>query len=98
LVVLLILKLRTRGIRFVYLPLIFVATEFWMVRAFIFPDRMLRYYQMSDPEYYMHVAPTDPFLAYFIVHAVLFVLLLLVREYDTPPADEMLENPRLPDR
>jgi uncharacterized membrane protein YhaH (DUF805 family) len=85
-----VIKLRSTGIRYAYLLILFIAMEFWMVRAFIFPDRMLRYYQMSDPEYYQNAGQGDPFLYYFIAHVVLFALVVIVKEYSYIPEDELI--------
>ena len=94
-IVLMIMKLRSNGIRFSYLFILFLATEFWMVRAFVFPDRLVRYYQMSDPEFYMHLPKSDPFLYYFIGHVVLFGLVFFIKEYSYIPQDELLANTKI---
>jgi hypothetical protein len=80
-VTLALVKLRPRPIRVAALWAVFVAMEFWMMRTFFFPDRMLRYYQMSDPEYYQDVGEGDPFVYYFVAHLVVLGVLLAVREY-----------------
>lgn len=76
-----LVKLRPRSIRSAALWAVFMATEFWMMRAFFFPDRLVRYYQLSDPEFYQHVPEGDPFVGYFIGHVGVMVLLVLVKEY-----------------
>jgi hypothetical protein len=86
-----LVKLRPRSIRLAALLAVFMAMEFWMMRAFFFPDRLLRYYQQSDPEYYQHVSEGDPFVIYFVGHVAVMAFLLAVKEYTptlaTRPAD-----------
>jgi hypothetical protein len=76
-----LVKLRPRPIRTAALWSVFMGMEFWMVRAFFFPDRLVRYYQMSDPEFYQHVPEGDPFVYFFAAHVAVMGLLLLYKEY-----------------
>lgn len=81
---LIFVKMRPRPVRLPFLFASFMAMEFWMARAFLFPDRLVRYYQLSDPDFYMHLPQSDPFLWFFLAHLIVFALLIAVREYTFP--------------
>jgi hypothetical protein len=87
-VTLALVKLRPRSIRTAALWTVFWGLEFWMVRAFFFPDRLVRYYQMSDPEFYQHVPEGDPFVYFLLAHVAIMAFLALYKEYSaTQPMD-----------
>lgn len=90
--VLLILKFQARSIRYNVILMLFLATSFWFARTFYFPDRLVRYYQMSDPIFYSQIPEGDPFAWYLGVHLAMLIAVLLIDEYSKDWEEEEWEN------
>ena len=87
--ILTVMHVRGAFIKWPLLLLLFLSSGYWFARTFVFPDRMVRYYQMSDPERYADRSPGE--IAGYLL-AVFVILWGLVFLYPEP------KDPSIPSR